>query len=237
MRVVSTNNVTFVLALRAEKSVTLLQFQRRHKPATAAFTLSETRASRLNCRVGLCRQVYHESTVNVRMCILFAAAVVLTGTRVPAADITGATNREAAAVAAVSGGGRVTPTRDGYMVLTPRGHVRWTRSHGGVSGVINGQSRHLRKTYDGYALQGGDERRVTSSYDGLLVSGGQAGGERWFDTHNGTYRSGGITTPVVVDDQLARYIYFELNRTPTVKRMKNSRPSAFRRWPPVEDKK
>ena len=168
--------------------------------------------------------------------ITLLAAGVLAGPPVMAAEIYSATNHDDAAVAALSGGGRVTPSYNGFTVRTPRGDVRWTKTSDGYYALLNGQSIQLRKTYNGYQLSGTNPRQIRSSYDGLVVTDEQGSSERWYETHNGGYHSNGSTTPPSVDRQLALYSYYEQAHRPKVKRMKNARPSAFHRWPPAQSR-
>jgi hypothetical protein len=157
----------------------------------------------------------------------------------------GATNDDAAVISALSGGGRVTEVYDGYIAQLPDGgSTRWTRAFDGYFASINGESVRITRSYDGFIVRGGYAERVSRTHDGFIVYGRGSGLGRWSRVSDGY--SGSVDGRYVrlsrTHDGLLSYLaptnqplYTHQPARKKVRRMSQSKPSAFRRWPPVED--
>ena len=149
------------------------------------------------------------------------------------------TRFESSALAAASGGGVVSIEYGGIRVRRPDGReVRWVRSQDGYRAILDGRNAYLSRRHDGFVGTGCNIRRISERPDGFVVLQADGTTVRWNQRYGGyaAYENGQSLRirqdeAHLTEDDL-RYLNFIHGRSNTVKRMKNSRPSAFRVWRP-----
>lgn len=158
----------------------------------------------------------------------FAAGVLIQSTVL--AEVVGAdSRRDSAVLAAVSGGGVVSPEYDGFTVRTPdRSCVRWTKTYDGYTATVDGRRVHLSRDYDGYRVIGAEVRRVSYTYNGFSVLRERGASVHWAETYDG-YSAGQGGRAVRIVNGPTFPPYPTDRRQPKVKRMKNSRPTVFKK--------